>query len=190
VIKKYILAALFAAMFSHVDASGEQAPVADSLIDWASFYPTGQLPKEIFGIPCSEEKYVPSIDSHILFCFPEKIFEDPTIGVIIRRIEKAENLQEMIADAREAYHESGILKVVREEKMGLEGKSAAFGFRAIYQTNNGNRFVWVLQQDGYIKTVSVSILAPTNYEKLIQDVENTVYGAGLQVPISETKAQP
>jgi hypothetical protein len=189
-IKQYILTVFMSLALYPIDTAIGQVPSANSSTDWASFFPNGQVPHEIFGNTCTEHKLSSNTNSYLLHCKPRNLMERPSINVIIRRMDKPETYQEMIANTQSAFHERSMFNIVREESIGLEGKPEAFGFRAIYQTEMGNRYVWSLQQNGYLLTTMATIFAPTDNAKLKQDVESKVYGTITQMAVPLTKDKP
>ena len=82
----------------------------------------------------------------------------------------------MIANMREAFHERAMFNVIREVDFSLPSDPESVGFKALYQTELGNRYVWALRTKGKMIRVIVTVFAPTNFAVLIGEVEEKVFG--------------
>ena len=82
----------------------------------------------------------------------------------------------MIANMREAFHERAMFKVVREEDFVLASDPEAVGFRALYQTDMGNRYVWAVLSRGTMVRVIATVYAPADFAAMTADIESKVFG--------------
>ena len=155
-------------------ASAQSAP-ASSAQDNSFSLPFGTVPAEIFGVPCEarpgDENFAPS-----LTCFPADIMRQPSISVSVADWRSQPTRAEMIAMVREAFHERPIFNVIREENFAPPSDREAVGFRALYQTELGNRYVWAVLSRGKMIRVTVAVFAPIDFAAMIADVELKIFG--------------
>jgi len=147
--------------------------------------PFGPVPAEIDGVPCRPLKghgdFAPS-----LLCDPAKPMEQPTINLSVADWRSHPSRAELIAHMREAFHERTIFNVIREEPFAPPGDPEAVGFRAYYQTEFGNRYVWAVLTRGKLIRVIAAVFAPTDLEALKGDVELKVFAVAA-APVAPRK---
>ena len=163
-----------------IAAAGQSAPT-ESVADNAFSLPFGPVPTEIFGVPCEarpgDEHFAPS-----LRCSPADIMRQPSINVSVADWRSRPTRAEMIANMREAFHERAMFNVIREEDFAPPADPEAVGFRGLYQTELGNRYVWAVLSRGKMIRVIVTVFAPTDFAAMVADVEHKIFG----VPPSPT----
>lgn len=165
------LAAILATGASAQSAAREQAGDTLSL-------PFGVVPREIFGVPCES---VPG-DSNFaasLRCFPANMMERPSITVSVADWRSQPTRAEIIASMREAFHERPIFNVIREENFAPPSDPEAVGFRGLYQTELGNRYVWAVLTRGKMIRVIAAVFAPTDFATMTADIEFKIFGVPL-----------
>lgn len=137
--------------------------------------PFGPVPAEIFGVPCEvrpgDANFAPSLD-----CSPANVMERPSINVSVADWRSRPTREQMVASAREAYHERAMFNVIREEPFAPPADPEAVGFRGAYQTELGNRYVWYVLSRGKMIRVSVAVFAQTDIRAMIADIESRVFG--------------
>lgn len=137
--------------------------------------PFGGVPTEIFGIPCKNDPG----DAHFaasLRCFPANSMEKPSINVSVANWRSEPSQAEMIANMREAFHERSLFKVIREETFAPPSDPMAVGFRGLYQTELGNRYVWAVRSKGKMVRVIAAVFAPIDANAMMTDIEQKIFG--------------
>lgn len=156
------------------DASAQPAPT-DPAGGNSFSLPFGAVPAEIFGAPCEahpgDANFAPS-----LRCEPADMMERPSISVTVADWRSRPTRAEMIANMREAFHERAMFNVIREEDFAPPGDPEAVGFRALYQTDLGNRYVWAVLSRGRMIRVIATVFAPADFAAMIADIEWKIFG--------------
>ena len=155
-------------------ASAQSAPT-ELAGDNAFSLPFGPVPAEIFGVPCEprpgDANFAPS-----LRCSPANVMERPSISVTVADWRSQPTRAEMIANMREAFHERPIFNVIREENFAPPSDPEAVGFRGLYQTELGNRYVWAVLSRGKMIRVIAAVFAPTDFAAMTADIERKIFG--------------
>lgn len=137
--------------------------------------PFGPVPDEINGTPCrpqtGDENFAPS-----LRCTPAQIDKQPLIAVSVADWKSQPTEAEMAADMREAFHERRIFNIIREETFRPPSDPDAVGYRGVYQTEMGNRYVWAVCSKGKMIRVTAAVFAPTDTAAMSADIERKVFG--------------
>ena len=137
--------------------------------------PFGAAPSEIFGVPCKlvpgDADFAPS-----LRCNSADPLKQPSIGISVADWKSHPSRAEMIANFREAFHERSIFNVIREENFAPPDDPEAVGFRALYQTELGNRYVWAVLSKGKMTRVLVTAFAPADFAAMTADIEWKIFG--------------
>lgn len=149
-----------------------QAP-APSGADFA--LPFGPVPKEIHGAPCEaragDADFAPS-----LRCRGPDMMKLPAISVAVIDRPERPTRADLAAFERRAFQNRPIFNVIREEDFVPPGDPEAIGYRAFYQTDFGNRYVWAVHSRGKLVRVLVLVFGPTDFEAMIADIEGKVFG--------------
>ena len=163
-------------------ASAQTVPAAPPGETFA--LPFGPVPEEIHGVACEpragDADFAPS-----LWCEPARIMEQPSIFVSVADWRSQPTRTELIAHMREAFHERPMFNVIREEAFAPPADPGAVGFRALYQTELGNRYVWAVLSKGKLIRVIATVFAPTDFGAMTTDIERKVFGA----PVSSAAAK-
>ena len=183
-IRLAVLGVLTVAAASAALASGASAQAIATAPPDATFaLPFGPVPEEIHGVPCKPHAgnadFAPS-----LRCEPAEILEGPSISVSVADWGSQPTRAEMIANMREAFHERAMFNVIREEDFAPPSDPGAVGFRALYQTELGNRYVWAVLSKGKMIRVIAIVFAPTDFGAMTTDIETKIFG----VPASSAAA--
>lgn len=137
--------------------------------------PFGATPSEIFGVPCKaiqgDANFAPSLQ-----CYPAETLKKPSISVIVADWKSHPSRAEIIGKVREAFHERPIFNVIREESFAPPGDPEAVGFRALYQTDLGNRYVWAVLSRGKMIRAIATVFAPADFAAMTADIEWKVFG--------------
>jgi hypothetical protein len=137
--------------------------------------PFGPVPKEIYGAPCEakggEPNFAPSLK-----CRGTDMLKQPSISVAVVDQPSRPTRAELIENERRAFQNRPIFNVIREEDFVPPGDPGAIGYRAFYQTDFGNRYVWAVHSRGKLIRVLVLIFSPTDFPAMIADVEGKVFG--------------
>jgi hypothetical protein len=166
-----ILLALLAAL--PTAAQSAQAPAQPQILS----LPSGSIPSRIFGIDCKQQDGDSSSDPS-LRCDPADLLKLPSIGIVSGPWKRQMTRAEMIALMREAFHERTMFNVIREEPFAPTADPKAVGFRALYQTDLGNRYVWGLLSEGRFTRVIATVFAPADFATMTADIEAKVFGVG------------
>lgn len=134
----------------------------------------GPVPAEIFGIPCKANPGTADFAPHLI-CMPADMMKQPSISVSVAEWKSHPSRAEIIALVREAFHERSMFNVIREEAFTPPGDPEAVGFRALYQTDLGNRYVWAVLSRGRMIRVTVMVLARTDFAAMTADIEAKVF---------------
>lgn len=140
--------------------------------------PFGAVPREIFGVPC-EPRPGDSNFAASLRCLPANMMERPSITVSVADWRSQPTRAEIIADMRATFHERPIFNVIREENFAPPGDPEAVGFRGLYQTELGNRYVWAVLSRGKMIRVIAAVFAPADFAAMTADIEWKVFGVPL-----------
>jgi hypothetical protein len=156
-------------------ASAQPAATEPGETNSAFSLPSGAIPSEIFGVPCvtrpGDANFVPYLD-----CTPADMMEKPSIRVTVGDWRSRPTREQMIAAAREAYHERAMFNVIREEPFAPPGDPEAVGFRGAYQTELGNRYVWYVLTRGKMIRAAAAVFAQTDVAAMITDIEWKIFG--------------
>jgi hypothetical protein len=146
--------------------------------------PFGPVPAEIHGVACKSQAgdadFAPS-----LRCFATDPLKQPSMNVSVADWRSRPTRAEMIAHTREAFHERSMFNVIREEGFVPPSDPDAVGFRGLYQTELGNRYVWTVLSKGKLIRVVATVFAPTDFDAMTQDIESKIFG----VPASAATAE-
>jgi len=160
-------AAAFAPNAGAQAASEEQAGATFRL-------PFGAAPSEIFGVPCKlvpgNADFAPSVR-----CNSADPMKQPSIAISVADWKSHPSRAEMIANFREAFHERSIFNAIREENFAPPDDPEAVGFRALYQTDLGNRYVWTVLSKGKMIRVLVTAFAPADFAAMTADIEWKIF---------------
>ena len=137
--------------------------------------PSGIIPKQIFGIDC-KARDSDAYSDPTLMCEPADITRQPSISVVSAIWKRQMSRADLIAHMREAFHERPMFNVIREEPFAPPGDPQAVGFRALYQTELGNRYVWSVLSGGRYTRVMVHVFAPADFAAMQADIEAKVFG--------------
>ncbi|HEX8241621.1 MAG TPA: hypothetical protein VF574_17935 [Allosphingosinicella sp.] len=140
--------------------------------------PSGSIPARIFGIDC-EARDGDSTSDPSLRCDPPDLLKTPSISAVSGPWKRQMTRAEMIALMREAFHERTMFNVIREEPFEPTADPKAVGFRALYQTDLGNRYVWALLSEGRFTRVIATVFAPADFAAMTADIEAKVFGVGV-----------
>ncbi|HEU0099876.1 MAG TPA: hypothetical protein VFQ67_14020 [Allosphingosinicella sp.] len=155
-------------------ASGARAQETSS--PGAAFaLPFGPVPKEIFGVPCEarpgDAEFAPSLK-----CNGKDALKEPGISVAVSDLPTRPTRADLIARERKAFQYRPIFNIIREEDFTPPGDPGAIGFRALYQTDFGNRYVWAVHSRGKLIRVLVLVFSPMDFAAMTADVEAKVFG--------------
>ena len=169
--------ALTAAAAAGALASAASAQAVATAPSGAPFaLPFGPVPEEIHGVACEphagDADFAPS-----LWCKPVEMTKQPSIFVSVADWRAQPTRSELIAHMREAFHERPMFNVIREEDFAPPADPGAVGFRALYQTELGNRYVWAVLSKGKLIRVIATVFAPTDFGAMTTDIERKVFGA-------------
>ncbi|HEY0027752.1 MAG TPA: hypothetical protein VGC35_07765 [Allosphingosinicella sp.] len=137
--------------------------------------PFGPVPSELHGVACEAQPgnadFAPS-----LRCSAQDPLKQPSISVAVADQPNRPTRAALIANERSAFQNRPIFNVIREEDFVPPGDPAAIGYRALYQTELGNRYVWAVHSNGKLVRVLVIVFAPTDFAAMITDIESKVFG--------------
>jgi hypothetical protein len=146
--------------------------------------PFGPIPKEIHGVACEvrpgNADFAPSLN-----CAARDPLKQPSISVAVSDARAGLIRADLAANERRAFQGRPIFNVVREEGFVPPADPSAIGYRALYQTELGNRYVWAVASKGKLVRVLVIVFAPTDFGAMIRDVEAKVYGVGASPPAAQ-----
>jgi hypothetical protein len=170
------LAALRLTAFAAAIALGSGASAQAPAPSGAAFaLPFGPVPKEIHGAPCEakagEANFAPSLK-----CRGTDMLKQPSISVAVVDRPGRPTRAELVENERRAFQNRPIFNVIREEDFVPPGDPDAIGYRALYQTDFGNRYVWAVHSKGKLVRVLVLVFSPTDFGAMIADVESKVFG--------------
>lgn len=167
-----IMLAALASLAAHASAQSASEPQGEgTTVD----LPFGSVPAEIFGVPCKNEPGDANFAAS-LRCFPANFMEKPSINVSVANWRSEPSQAEMIANMREAFHERSLFKVIREETFAPPSDPMAVGFRGLYQTELGNRYVWAVRSKGKMVRVVAAVFAPIDANAMMTDIERKIFG--------------
>lgn len=155
--------------------SAAAQPVPEAQVGDALSLPFGVVPREIFDVPCTVEPGNADV-APSLRCEPANILDRPSIAVSVADWKSHPSRAEIIANVREAFHERPMLNVIREENFVPPGDLDAVGFRALYQTDLGNRYVWAVLSRGKMMRVVAFVFAPGDFAAMTADIEWKLFG--------------
>jgi hypothetical protein len=169
-------AALRLAAFAVASATLASGASAQAPAPGAAFaLPFGPVPKEIHGAPCEakagDADFAPSLK-----CRGTDMLKQPSISVAVVDRPSRPTRAELIENERRAFRNRPIFNVIREEDFVPPGDPDALGYRALYQTDFGNRYVWAVHSKGKLVRVLVLVFAPTDFPAMIADIEGKVFG--------------
>jgi hypothetical protein len=163
------LAAFAVANAALASAAAAQAPGTPFAL------PFGPVPKDIHGAPCEakagEPNFAPSLK-----CRGTDMLKQPSISVAVADQPVRPTRAQLIENERRAFQNRPIFNVIREEDFLPPGDPGAIGYRALYQTDFGNRYVWAVHSKGKLVRVLVLVFSPTDFPAMIADVEAKVFG--------------
>jgi hypothetical protein len=137
--------------------------------------PFGPVPKEIHGVACEaragDADFAPS-----LRCAAADPMKQPSISVAVSDRPRPPTRAELVANERLAYQNRPIFNVIREEDFAPPADPGAIGFRGLYQTELGNRYVWAVYSKGKLIRVLVIVFAPTDFAAMTADIEGKIFG--------------
>lgn len=135
------------------------------------------LPESLLGVPCKERDLsgLGGEGARSLMCFPTQMLEQPSIGITMV-VEREPSLGQMSENIRESFHESGILRVVREREFSPPGFPEIEGVHGIYETNLGVRRTWALWHDGVYIRVIVAVFSEEADGDYHDEIMKAVFG--------------
>ena len=138
--------------------------------------PSGTVPETIFGVPCKfhagNRDFAPTLQ-----CLPDDIINQPSIVVTVKTLAEPQTRADMEAHFREGLHERMILRVFDKGDFTLENDQESVGFKALYQTDVGNRYVWSVFSKGRKIVVVATILSSVDIDALVRDIETKIFRA-------------
>ncbi|WP_435419302.1 hypothetical protein WAB17_07045 [Parerythrobacter aurantius] len=136
--------------------------------------PSEIVPETIFGVPCKfhagNQDFAPTLQ-----CLPNDIINQPSIVVTVKTLAEPQTRADMEARFREGLHERMILRVVDKGDFTLENDQESVGFKALYQTDVGNRYVWSVLSKGRKIVVVATILSYVDIDALVRDIETKIF---------------
>jgi hypothetical protein len=146
------------------------APSSQTLV-----LPFGPVPAELHGVACEARPGDAHFSPH-LKCSAKDPLKQPSISVAVADQPVPPTRAELMARERRAFEHRPIFNVVREGDFVPPGDPEAIGYRALYQTEMGNRYVWAAWSKGKLVRVLVIVFAPTDFPAMIADIEAKIFG--------------
>ena len=104
------------------------------------------------------------------------IGKKPSIGVSVQNSTCEKTQEQMIAERRAQVNDgTPFFNVIWEEGFSPPSVPQSVGFRAFYQTMQGNRYFWATCGQGKLTRVLVIMFAPTDNEALKAEIEEKVF---------------
>jgi hypothetical protein len=148
---------------------------------------TVELPTKLNGSDCNKTQ-VPGGEGKMIICISKDFFAGGIAGVTVVPEAQA-TYEELVAQMRESFHESGPLKVIKEERFAPATAPDAVGLRAEYRTGTGYKFTWSVSYDGAFTRVLMTVFGKPDRKKIEPEILAKIFGPDRyppKVPVAST----
>ncbi len=133
-----------------------------------------QMPKELAGAAALKMP-----NSALITYFPKALGRDPMFGVIATKNDKIDPQAVMGSDAREAFHESGIRRVLREGTFTAPRFPGAKTFFGEYHTGTGFKQSWTVMTGRERVSVIATFFDKKDQQRIQAEVAEKVFGGAV-----------
>jgi hypothetical protein len=139
-----------------------------------------RLPASLFEGPA-----VRTPNSTLVTYFPKDIGRSPIAGVLAIETTTIPSMDEMRVSAREAFHASGLKRVLQETGFTSPAYPGGFGFFGEYETDIGLKQSWTLETGKYRIHTTVTLFTHKDRERAITVNADQIYGGAQFAPVEK-----
>jgi hypothetical protein len=159
-------------------ALGQSAPPAPppATVEQADvMLPSGSIPTAILGTACSDSMQPGPGILLFRFCMPNNVMQQPAAVFAIEGGASPMSREDIIRYMAEPFHERQVMRQ-RFRSFTVTGRPNATGLYGEFQTDLGNRYVWVMQEGPNVTRTMIMAMSRVDTDAMMREVETKIFG--------------